>query len=439
MGKWCADCYRHLEYHHHDAVNHHSWILLSIHNTGDCCDVNLLYFRPMKFLQYLLVLLFISTSAIAQDDLVKSLDKNVSEKAKEKYQFTTLINLENSPVKNQGSSGTCWSYSGNSFLESEILRNGGGQIDISEIYTARCAYIERARNYVRMHGNVGWGDGAELHDVIAVYDKHGAVPYEVYTGLNYGTDKNKFGEMQAALEGFLQGIIKNKNGQLTKNWLPAFTAALDAYLGKVPESFEYKGHNYTPQTFADEVVGLNPDNYIEMSSFMYAPLYKPTMLMVPDNWSLQSVYNIRMSEMTEAVDNALKNGYTVAWATDVSEKSFSWKNGVAIVPEKDYNDMSVEERKTMFDGPKAEKVITPELREEAFDNYNTTDDHGMHIVGLATDQNGKEYYMVKNSWGTENDYEGHLYVSKAFFEYKTTAILMHKDAMPRRLRKDLGM
>lgn len=396
------------------------------------------YFRGMKFLQYVTAILFISTSAFAQDDLVKSLDKNASEKSKEKYKFKTLINLETSPVKNQGSSGTCWSYSGNSFLESEMLRNGSGFVDISEIYTARCAYIERARNYVRMHGNVGWGDGAELHDVVQVYDKYGALPYDVYTGLNYGTEKNRFGEMQAALKGFLEGIVKNKNGKLTKNWMPAFTAALDTYLGKVPENFEYKGRTYTPESFADEVVGLNPDEYVEMSSFQYAPMYKPTLLMVPDNWSLQSVYNIRMNEMTAAVDNALENGYTVAWATDVSEKYFSWKNGVAFVPEKGYYEMTVEERKTMFDGPKPEMEITEQVREDAFDNYTTTDDHGMHIVGMAEDQNGKEYYMVKNSWGEKNDYDGYLYVSKAFFEYKTTAILMNKNALPRSLKRNLG-
>jgi bleomycin hydrolase len=392
----------------------------------------------MKFLQYVFALLFISGATYAQDDLVKSLDKNKSDKSKEKYKFKTIINLESSPVKNQGSSGTCWSYSGNSFLESEMLRNGSGFVDISEIYTARCAYIERARNYVRMHGNVGWGDGAELHDVVQVYDKYGALPYSAYTGLNYGTEMNRFGEMQAALEGFLQGIVKNKNRKLTKNWMPAFMAALDAYLGKVPESFDYKGRTYTPQTFADEVVGLSADDYVELSSFLYAPLYKPTMLMVPDNWSLQSVWNVRMNELSESVDNALEKGYTVAWATDVSERSFSWKNGVAIVPEKDYGKMSVKERKTMFDGPKTEKNITAQDREDAFDNYTTTDDHGMHIVGLAEDQNGKEYYMVKNSWGEKNDYKGYLYVSKTFFEYKTTAILLNKNALPRSLKRDLG-
>ncbi len=391
----------------------------------------------MKKIIFSILSIAVSFTLSAQDNLVNSLATHKSDSAKAKFLFTSLINLENSPVKNQGSSGTCWSYSGNSFLESEMMRNGKEFVDISEIYTARCAYIERARNYVRMHGALGYSDGAELHDVIMTYDKYGSVPYEVYTGLNYGTDKNKFGEMQAALEGFLKGVIENKNGKLTKNWLTAFTAAIDSYLGKAPETFTYKGKEYTPKTFAKEVVGLNADNYLSFSSFTYAPYYKPTMLMVPDNWSLQSVYNVPMTSLEAIVDNALENGYTVAWATDVSEKGFSWKNGVAIVPAKDFEDMSADEQKKIFDGPQPEKNITPELREEAFDNYSTTDDHGMHIVGLAKDQNGKEYYMVKNSWGDKNDYKGYLYVSKAYFLYKTTAILLHKDGVPMDIMRKL--
>lgn len=373
----------------------------------------------------------------AQDNLVNSLKANQSDSAKAKFQFTTVLNLECSPVKNQGSSGTCWSYSGNSFLESEMMHSDKSFVDISEIYTARCAYIERAKNYVRLHGNIGWGDGAELHDVVSTYKKYGAVPYEAYTGLNYGTSKNKFGEMQAALEGMLKGIVSNKNGKLTKNWLPAFTAVLDAYLGKVPETFRYNGKQYTPQSFAQEVVGIQPEKYIELGSFTYAPFYEPTILMVPDNWSLQSVYNVPMNDLTVITDNALKNGYTVAWATDVSEKYFSWKNGVAVVPEKEVEDMEAEEVKKMFDGPQQEREITPEVREDAFDNYTTTDDHGMHIVGLAKDQNGKEYYMVKNSWGDKNDYKGYLYVSKAFFNFKTVAILVNEAALPSNILRKL--
>ncbi|HOZ51565.1 MAG TPA: C1 family peptidase [Chitinophagaceae bacterium] len=390
-----------------------------------------------KIILSLIALIIASSTITAQDNLVNSLKGNQSDSAKIKFQFTSIVNLENSPVKSQGSSGTCWSYSGNSFLESEMMRNGKEFVDISEIYTARCAYIERAKNYVRMHGNIGWGDGAELHDVVAIYKKYGAVPYEIYTGLNYGTTKNKFGEMQAALEGMLKGIVSNKNGRLTKNWLPAFIAALDSYLGKVPESFTYKGKEYTPLTFASEVVGLQPDQYIELSSFTYAPNYEPTLLMVPDNWSLQNVYNIPFENMTDIVDNALKNGYTVAWATDVSEKYFSWKNGVAIVPEKEFEDMDAEEQKKMFDGPQKEREINAEVRENAFDDYTTTDDHGMHIVGLAKDQYDKEYYMVKNSWGDKNDYKGYLYVSKTYFNYKTTAFLVNEAAIPGNILRKL--
>ncbi len=393
----------------------------------------------MKKLSILFATICISISSFAQDNLVNSLKDNKSEKAKEKFKFTDVKDLEDSPVKNQGSSGTCWSYSGNSFLESEMLRMGKPFVDISEIFTARCAYIERAKNYVRMHGRIGWGDGAELHDVLEIYKKYGAMPYDQYTGLNYGTTKNKFGEMQAALEGFLQGIVKNPNGKLTKNWLPAFTAVLDAYLGKVPEKFMFQGTEYTPLTFAKQVVEIPVEEYLEIGSFTFAAPYEKTFLMVEDNWSLKEVMNVPMNDLTAIVDNALAKGYTIAWATDVSEKGFSWKNGVAIVPEKDYEEMDEDEKKTMFDGPQKEKYITPELREDAFDNYTSTDDHGMHIVGVAKDQNGKEYYKVKNSWGDKNDYKGYLYVSKTYFNFKTIAILVHKNVIPAEIIKKMKM
>lgn len=386
---------------------------------------------------YLILIYFVSLGlSFGQDNLVNSLKQNASDSAK-KFKFTIKIDLEDSPVKNQGSSGTCWSYSGNSYLESEMLRMGKPFVDISEIYTARCAYIERAKNYVRMHGGIPWGDGAELHDVVQIYKKYGAMPYDAYTGLNYGTTKNKFGEMQAMIEGMLKAVVENKNGKLTPNWLPAIISVLDTYLGKVPEKFNYNGKQYTPQSFAKEVVGINGDDYIELGSFLYANNYEPTMLMVPDNWSLQPVYNVPMNEMSQIVDNALNKGYSIAWATDVSEKYFSWKNGVAIVPTKDFEDMTDEEKAKMFDGPMEERKITAQLREDAFDNYNTTDDHGMHIVGLAHDQNDKPYYIVKNSWGDKNDYKGYLFASKAFFDYKTIAILVHKDAIPQDIRKKL--
>lgn len=381
------------------------------------------------------VMVLSSVSLSAQDDLIKSLEGNKSIKATEGFQFTPVVNLETTSVKNQGSSGTCWSYSGNSFLETEMIRMGKQPVDLAEIYTARCTYIEKAINYVRMHGNLGWGDGGELHDVVNIYKKYGALPQEVYDGLNYGTDINRFGEMQTALKGFLDGIVQNKNGKLTPNWIKAFTAALDSYLGEVPEEFEYKGKTYSPQSFAKEVVGVKADDYIEMVSYSDQPLYENVFMAVPDNWSFDTAYNVSMDDITATIDNALKKGYSVGWATDVSEKYFSWKNGIAYLPETDYSQMSSDERQAMFSGPKQEMKATPEMRQQAFDDYTTTDDHAMQIVGIVKDQNEKEYYIVKNSWGISNDYNGYLYVTKEFVKYKTTALMLHKDGVPKNILK----
>ena len=379
------------------------------------------------------------SSCFAQDVLVNSLKMNASDKSKENFKFTEQINLGTTSVKAQGSSGTCWSYATNSFLESEMIRLGKQPVELSQIYSARNVYVEKGINYVRMHGAVTLGDGGALHDVTNMYKKYGAVPREVYTGLNYGTDKNKFGEMAALIEGVLAAVVKNPNGELTPNWQKAYAAVIDSYLGKVPENFTYKGKNYTPQSFAKEVVGINPDEYVEMSSFTTAPYYQKTTMMVPDNWSFDQVYNVKVNDMTDVIDNALKKGYTVAWATDVSEKSFSWKNGVAYVPTKKFDEMTAEEKADMFNGPKPEPEITPEMRQAAFDNYTTTDDHGMHIIGLAKDQTGREYYIVKNSWGETNDYKGFLFVTKNFVKYKTTALMVNKGGIPAEIAKKLGV
>jgi bleomycin hydrolase len=384
-------------------------------------------------------LLFVTAITFAQDNLVNSLKINASEKSKETFKFTDVINLENTSIKNQGSSGTCWSYSGNSFLESEMIRMGKKPVELSQIFSARNAYVEKGRIYVRMHGAVTLGDGGAFHDVMNMYKKYGAVPQSVYTGLNYGTDKNKFAEMAAIMEGVLAATVKNPNGELTPNWEKAYTAVIDSYLGEVPKSFDYNGKKYTPETFAKEVVGVDAKDYLEISSLQEYPYYSKFTLLVPDNWSYDQVYNVKINELTDIIDNGLKNGYTVAWAGDVSEKSFSWKNGVAYIPEKKVSDMSEVEKADLFNGPKKEMEITEEMRQKAFDNYTTTDDHGMHIVGLSKDQNGKEYYIVKNSWGTGNDYKGYLYMTKEFVKYKTTALLVHKGAIPTAIAKKLGV
>ncbi len=307
------------------------------------------------------------------------------------------------------------------------------------MFSAHGVYMDKADNYVRMHGSVAWGDGGSLHDVIDMYAKYGAMPQEAYTGLHYGTTKNKFAEMQALLKAMLDAVISNPNGKLTPSWKKAYKEVLDSYLGAIPEKFKWDNRTYTPKSFAAERVGIHPEDYVEISSFTTAPYYKKTVLMVPDNWSFARVHNVQLPDLTDIIDNALNKGFTVAWATDVSEKYFSWKNGVAFVPEKDYEDMDDSEKKYMFDGPKLERVITPEKRQLAFDNYETTDDHGMHIVGMATDQKGKKYYIVKNSWGDKNDYKGYIYVSKSYVLYKTTAILLHKNGIPNRLREKMNI
>lgn len=375
----------------------------------------------------------------AQDDLIKKIDGNKSENAKEKFTFTPVVNVERTSVKNQASSGTCWSYSTNSFLESEMIRMGKKPVDLAEIFTARKVYEDKADSYVKMHGALSWGEGGECHDVINMYRKYGAMPQRAYTGLHYGTSQNKFAELQGILKAMLDVVVKNPNGKLTPSWKKAFDGVLDAYLGKVPKTFEYEGVTYTPRTFADEVVGINPDDYVEISSLKAYPYYEKMMLMVPDNWSFEQVYNVKMNDLIAIIDNALENGYSVAWATDVSEKYFSRKNAIAYVPEKDWDDMSETERKEMFDGPKPERKITATMRQEAFDNYTTTDDHGMHIVGIAKDQTGREYYIVKNSWGEKGDYKGYIYASKNYVRYKTTSILLHKKGIPKELRTALQL
>ena len=377
--------------------------------------------------------------ASAQDNLVKSLDKNASDSSKSKFKFTEIIGLTNTSVKNQASSGTCWSYSTNSFLESEMVKAGKTPVELYPLFSARNIYNDKAETYIKMQGNSSLGDGGECHDVINMYAKYGAMPQSLYTGLHYGFSKNKFAEMQAVMKAMLDVYVKNPNGKLSPNWKEAYNAVLDSYLGKVPATFVWEGKEYTPKSFAKDVVGLNPNNYVEFLCYADKPYYQKTMMMVSDNWAMQEAYNVKMNDITDIIDNALKNGYTIAWATDVSEKSFSWKNGVAYVTEKDFDDMTDDEKKKMFDGPQPERVITPELRQEGINNYTTTDDHGMHIVGLAKDQTGREYYIVKNSWGTTNDYKGYLYVTKAYVQYKTTAFLLNKNAVPQELRNKMAI
>lgn len=346
-----------------------------------------------------------------------------------KYLFEDIYNIETTPVKNQGASGTCWDYSATSYMETEVLRQTGKVLDLAEMFTVFNTYMEKADRYVRMHGHLNFGQGGNLHDVPMMFEKYGAVPQSVYEGLNYGTKINRHGELDAILKAILDAVVANKNKKLTPNWKEAYKKVLEVYLGTFPESFEFEGKEYTPKSFADEVLQLNYDDYYQFTSWTHQPFYESMHIMIPDNWLYGESYNFPLEDLTKIVDHALKNGFSVAWASDWSEKGVSWKEGVAYVPEKPYQEMSKEERENMFSGPAPEMEITQKLRQEAYDNYSTTDDHGLHIVGLAKDQSGKEYYIVKNSWDTGNIYEGYMYVTKTYFNYKTISIMVHKDGI----------
>ncbi|MEJ7557629.1 MAG: C1 family peptidase [Pedobacter sp.] len=383
-------------------------------------------------------LFFSSTAVHAQDNLIYSLKHNQSDNSTGAFQFSPVVNAEATSVKDQRSSGTCWSYSTNSFIESEMIRMGKKPVDIADLYTARNTYIEKGINYVRMHGALTLGDGGTSHDVINMFSKYGALPQEAYLGNGYGSGRTS-DRMNALIKAILDKVVTTTEGKFDPNWKTKYIRAIDSCMGVVPESFNYEGKTYTPKTFASEVVGINAEDYVELSSFNTSPYYKKAVLMVPDNWSYDQVYNVPMDDITTIIDNALKGGFTVAWGTDVSEKGFSWKNGIAYVPAKDFKSMTGDEKRNMFSGPRPEKEITIEMRQASFDNYQTTDDHGMQITGIAKDQNGKEYYIVKNSWGTSNDYKGYLYVTKNFVKYKTTAFLLNRNGIPKDIRSKLAL
>lgn len=390
----------------------------------------------MNKVKFSLIALSFGASLFAQDNLVNSLKNNHSENPN--FKFTIIKENGATSVKDQGSSGTCWSYSGNSFLESEMIRMGKQPIDLAEIFTARMSYHDKAKLYVLNNGTgITWGEGGALHDVINMFRKYGIVPQETYTGLVNGQTRNNFAEMSEVIKEMLNVYAKNPSKKLSANWLDNIDSMLDAYLGKIPETFTYNNKKYTPKTFAKEVVGINPDDYVEISSYKDYPYYKPFVLPVPDNWSHDRVWNVPMEELTTIIDYAIKNGYTVGWATDVSEPYFSYKNGIAYVPNINLNNIDAETKANLFNGPKPDKVITEDMRQDALNNLTTTDDHGMQITGLAKDQTGKEYYIVKNSWGSTNDYKGYLYATKPYVQFKSTAILVHKDGIPKDILKKL--
>lgn len=398
----------------------------------------------------------LTISAVLAMAILLNLQVVAQEEDKEEkkgYVFIDVIDIDNTSVKNQYKSGTCWSFSGLAFVEAELLRMTGKEYDLSEMFIVNHTYSDKAEKYVRLNGKLNFGAGAEVTDVFRVIELYGMVPEEVYTGLNYGEPLHIHGELDILLNNYVDAIIKNKNRKLTPVWHDGFNKVLETYLGELPEKFEFEGKEYTPKTFA-ESTGFKVDNYIEITSYSHQPYYKEFQMAIPDNWLWASIYNVPLEEMMEIIDNSLEKGYTVNWGADVSDKGFSWKKGVAIIPAKDKPDLSgtekekwetltkKEKEKAMYslDGPTPEKDITAELRQQNYDNYLVTDDHGMLIVGTATDQDGNKFYKIKNSWGTEGHiFDGYFYASEAYVKLQTVGIAVNKEVLPKKIAKNLGM
>jgi aminopeptidase C len=369
----------------------------------------------------------------------------------EVYTFTVVKENPITSVKNQNSTGTCWSFSGLGFLESELIRQGKGTYDLSEMYIVRKNYEDKAKKYTRLHGSLNFGPGGSFADVVESIDDYGLVPNSVYTGLNYGSDTHNHNEMDKVLSAYIKGIAESNS--LTTAWFNGFSGILDAYLGKTPDTFTYEGKQYTPQSFA-KMLGLNQNDYVSITSFTHHPFYTKFAIEVPDNWRWANSYNLPLDELIETIDNAINNGYTVAWASDVSEAGFS-REGIAIVPDENApENAGSDQAKWLGLSPREktnalrdkigkemlkEKAVTQEMRQEAFDNFQTTDDHGMQIYGIAKDQNGNKYYMVKNSWGETGPYKGIWYVSEPFVRYKTLSAVVNKKALPASVSKKLGL
>lgn len=377
---------------------------------------------------------------------------SASAKAEEGYKFTPVVELKATPVKNQAGTGTCWNFATTSFIESELLRMGKGEYDLSEMYIVRYNYVDRLKDNFVQQGKGNLGQGSVGHDWMTEFAKNGIVPDEVYTGLNYSSTRHNHSELNAFVNAI--ATVPLKRNRESDQYFEIVDAVLDTYLGKVPQTFTYQGVGYTPKSFTASL-GINAADYVEITSFTLFPFYTQGLVPIPDNWRKMNYYNVPLDELISIMNFALNNGYTIAWDGDVSEKGFSHSKGVAIIPDVENTDMysktdkarlgkmTKEERTAeayKFNAPFPEVKVTQESREEGFDSKTTTDDHLMHITGMVKDQNGTTYYITKNSWGTDrNPFGGYLNMSETYVRAKTIAIMVHKNAIPAEIKTKLGI
>lgn len=393
----------------------------------------------MKKILITILLLALGLVALAQDK-------------KEGIKFTDGKIIPSTSIKDQYRSGTCWCFSGVGFLEGEILNASKKQMDLSEMWLIRNLYFEKVVKYVRLHGSLNLEQGGGLDEVLYAVKKYGVVPEEVYPGKNYGTEKPEFKELIELLKSYAKTIVSNPNRKLTTAWKNGLNGILDAYFGPRVEEFTYEGKKYTPTSFL-ESLPIKTSDYISLTSFTHHPFYEKFIIEIPDNWLWQEVYNIPMDELMQVVDASLEQGHAILWGTDVSEKGFNRSKAIGVIPQEKvesqegtdaahWNKLSEAEKKALIYGlnaPVTELQITQEMRQEAFDNYETTDDHGMIIVGTATDQAGHPFFKVKNSWGVRKPYEGYYYFSRPFVQYKTIDIMVNKKVVPKDILKKLNI
>lgn len=368
-------------------------------------------------------------------------------------QFTTIKEVPITPVKDQANSGTCWSYSALGFLESEILRMGKPEVDLAEMHSVAQSYKDKGEKYVRMHGKLNFGQGGSFYDVLYVVKHYGVVPQSVMQGLNYGTKKNAHSELADGALAYLKAIVTNPNGKLTPAWKKAYDGIIDSYLGTCPETFTYEGKTYTPKSFA-QYLGLNVDDYVSLTSYTHHPFYTQFALEIEDNWRGSLSYNMPINELMETMEYAINNGYSIAWGSDVSEVGFT-RDGIGVLADVEGIEAKGSDQDRWVGLSRAEKQAeiirtvnsadcpeinpTQEFRQKGYDEYSLTDDHGMVIYGIAKNQNGRKFFMVKNSWGETGKYKGVWYASYNFVAGRTMNIIVHKKAIPAAIAKKLGI